>query len=323
MKKLNIVTCIVCILSTYISAGNIITVGSPDHQNATESSQVLVSDTPQTKKRKKSKYKKFIRTFSKYDGSFLEDMFVYSVDMMMPDEIMKATKDVIKNRDDHGFDDMLRHFPKTLSNDMYNVLLSSTYYYMQDISRITDDTWKNAVCSPDSFDYDSKKEPKKVYLDLKESDDNARGVTPKGVVLPFNNNFPNAQYPYASKPDGCSAEELRFIYNISNIFSDDDEWLSQACDEHDKCYSTIGVTYKECNEQFILNAIDSCNNISGRSTLLFMGTKNAFCGIKALSITTGANACAEKYFDKAQRKQKVYNDWVERYEKSYLELMEK
>ena len=65
-----------------------------------------------------------------------------------------------------------------------------------------------------------------------------------------------------------------------------------------------GSNYKECNANFIVNTIDSCNEISGRNTLLFMGTKNAFCGIKTLAVSTGANLCAEKVFRKAQRRQK-------------------
>jgi len=323
MKKLNVLTLILCIASTHLFAENILTVGTLNHTNTTESTEAVVSDTSHAKKRKKSKYKKFIRTFSKYDGSFFEDAFVYSIDIMMPDEIMQATKNVIKNRDDHGFDGMLRHFPKTFSNDIYNVLLTTSYYYMQDISNITDDTWNKVACSPSSFTYDTKKEPKEVYLGLKVSDTNARGMTKNGIVLPVNNNFPKAQYPYASKPNGCSAEELKLVYNMSNVFSDDDKWLSKACDEHDKCYFTEGSNYKECNDKFIVNAIDSCNNISDRNTLLFMGTRNAFCGIKALSMTTGANSCAKKYFEKAQRKQKAYNAWVNRYEKAYEEAKDK
>ncbi len=122
---------------------------------------------------------------------------------------------------------------------------------------------------------------------------------------------------YSSRPNGCSAEELEYVYDLANTFSNDDEWLSKSCDKHDKCYFTEGTTYKECNEKFIVDAIDSCNDISGQNTLLFMGSRNAFCGLKAFGIATGANACAEKYFKKAQKKQKAYNAWVRSYEKAY------
>ena len=54
-----------------------------------------------------------------------------------------------------------------------------------------------------------------------------------------------------------------------------------------------------------------------------MGTRNAICGMKALTISSAANACAEKYFVAAQRKQKAYNQWVIRYEKAFIKAKRK
>ncbi|MDQ7046988.1 MAG: hypothetical protein Q9M39_04995 [Sulfurovum sp.] len=50
-----------------------------------------------------------------------------------------------------------------------------------------------------------------------------------------------------------------------------------------------------------------------------MGIKNIFCGMKSFWVATGANACAHKYFAYAQKIQRTYNLWVERYEKAYAE----
>lgn len=213
--------------------------------------------------------------FSDYDGNFVKDMFVYSIDMMMPDEMIKAAKDVINHREKSGYHQADNDVPKSISTDAYNFFLTTGYYYMQDISQITRRIWNKSLCSPDKFIYDAKLNPE-VSLTLNKSDNMARGMSENGVVLPYNRNFPAAQYPYASRPNGCSAEELEYIYDLSNTFSNDDRWLSNACDEHDKCYSTIGATYKECNEEFIVNTIDSCNAISVGNTVLFMGGKNAF-----------------------------------------------
>ena len=149
------------------------------------------------------------------------------------------------------------------------------------------------------------------------------GHTENGVILPVNDNFPNAYYPYAQKPDGCSAEGLHDLYRQSNKLSDDDKWLTEACNEHDRCYSTIGTTSQECNSQFIVNAIDSCNAISAEKTVLTLGSKNAFCGFKGLMVATGANSCAKKYFSRAQREQKLYMQWVENYEKAYRSIIGK
>lgn len=322
MKHFNIYALILFILLTSSYASNHVLI-SQDTNISLKTIDVIEDDIVLPKKKKESSYKKFERIFSDYDGTFVEDMFLYSADIMMPDEIMQAVKDVIKNRDSKSYSDHTKEFPKTFSNDIYNVLLTTSYYYMQDISRITQRAWNKAVCSPDTFKYEISKEPKQIYLALKENDDKARGVTRHGIVLPVNHNFPDAKYPYASKPNGCSTEELEYAYDLSNTFSNDDKRLNKACDEHDKCYYTEGTTYKECNAKLIINTIDSCNEISGRNTLLFMGTKNAFCGMKALAVSTGANTCAEKYFNRAQKRQKAYNAWVERYEKSYLEAKQK
>lgn len=272
-----------------------------------------------TKKRKVSKsiYQKFENLFSDYDGTRIEDMFTYSADIIIPDEIMLATKDIINNRVDKGFDSKTKHLPKELGNDAYNIMLTTAYYHFQDISRITEELWDEEACDPDTFTYKISKEPKEPLLNLKANDENAKGVTKNGVILPVNNNFPDAFYPYASRPDGCSAEGLQYVYDLANTFSNDDEWLREACNEHDRCYFTEGTTSKECNAQFIVEAIDSCNDISGRDTLLFMGGKNAFCGFKGLTVSAAANACSEKYFTHAQRKQRAYNQWVMRYEKEY------
>ena len=323
MKQFNIYSIILLLLFTHTYAKNRLILSDQDINISLKTIHVIESDIVLPKKKKESSYKKFERIFSDYDGTFVEDMFIYSIDIMMPDELMQATKDVIKNRENNSYDDYSKEFPKMFSNDAYNIFLTTGYYYIQDIARISQRVWNKAICSPDTFKYDERKEPNQVFLALKERDENARGMTKLGIVLPINDNFPDAQYPYASKPNGCSTEELEYAYDLSNTFSNDDKWLNKACDEHDKCYYTEGTNYKECNAKFIVNTIDSCNDISGRNTLLFLGTKNAFCGIKALAVSTGANSCAEKYFEKAQRRQKAYNQWVSRYEKAYFEAKQK
>jgi hypothetical protein len=294
-------------LSSYVIDNNI-------SEQDTNTSHIAIE---KPKKRSKSLYKKFEDLFSDYDDDWAENMLIYSVDMMMPDENMLATKKVINNRIDEKFDTQTEQIPKILANDAYNMLLSTMYYHAQDLSRITDETW-DEVCDPDTFIYRANKDPKEPLLDLKENDEEARGITENGIVLPFNPNFPDAYYPYASRPDGCSAEGLQDVYDLANEFFNDDKWLQEACNEHDRCYYTLGMTSKECNNEFMVKTVDSCNNISGTETVLFMGTRNAICGMKALTISTAANACAEKYFAQAQRKQKAYNQWVMNYEKAFI-----
>jgi len=265
----------------------------------------------------RSLYKKFEDIFSDYDDSWVENMFTFSADIMVPDEMILSTKEVLNSRLDQKYGSTKEHIPKIMGTDAYNWLLTSAYYQFQDISRLTDELW-NEECEAGNFIYDSSIEPKKPNLELKADDKNARGVTKNGIVLPINLNFPHAFYPYAARPDGCSAEGLHDVYEEINRVFNDDKWIEKACDTHDKCYYTEDTTSKECNEQFILDATEACHNISGKDTVIFMGTRNTLCGIKALAVAAIANACSEKYFKEAQKKQKAYNQWVKRYEKAYL-----
>ena len=268
------------------------------------------------KKVSKRFYKKFEHFFSDYDDNWIENMFTFSADMMIPDEMILATKEIINHRIDKKFDSSAEQIPQILGNDAYSFILTTTYYHMQDVSRVTEELWDKDACDPGHFEYNISIEPKEPLLHLQANDENARGVTKNGFVLPINPNFPDAFYPYAVKPDGCSAEGLQDVYNDANKFFDDDKLIREACDAHDRCYFTQGTTAKECNAQFILDAVDACHNISGMETVLFMGSRNVVCGIKALSVSAVANACAEKYFAQSQKKQKAYNHWVARYEKA-------
>ncbi len=264
-------------------------------------------------------YEKFERKLSEYDDTWFEDMLFYSVDMFIPDEMIRSIKDVMENRQDEGFGDQIEKVPKTLANDSYNAVLTTAYYYMQDMGRITERVWKKQACNPEFFAYDISIEPKAPLLALQDCDPIARGVTKNGVVLPFNENFPNALYPYAAKPDGCSAEGLQDLYDQSNDISNDDQWLKNACNRHDECYYTKGTTAKACNSKFIVEVIDACNHIKAEDTVKYLGMKNAFCGMKGFMVATGANACARRYFAHAQKKQSAYDLWVQRYEKAYRE----
>lgn len=274
------------------------------------------------RKRSKSLYKKFENLFSDYDDTFLENMMTFSADIMMPDEMILATKEIINNRLDKKYGSTKEHIPKLMAADAYNWFLTSTYYQFQDVSRISDEVWDDE-CEAGDFKYDISKEPKEPKLDLQADDKDARGVTKNGIVLPINANFPDAVYPYASRPNGCSAEGLQDAYEDLNRIFNDDKWIKKACDEHDRCYYTEGSTSKECNAQFIINATDACHKISGTDTVFFLGVRNTLCGIKALAVTTVANACSEKYFNEAQKKQKAYNQWVIRYENAYNRAKQK
>lgn len=318
MKPLNLFIIIFLTFFSHLYAYDHNISDAQEKNVSNEKNNTINKETSRPIKGSRSIYRKFKDLFSDYEGKWVEDMATYPIDLIMPDEAMQATEDVIDNRNRQEFASQREQVPKQMGNDAYNMLLTTAYYHFQDISRITNEIWEDEACDPDSFEYNASKDPKEPLLYLKESDEEARGVTKNGVILPINPNFPDALYPYASRPDGCSAEGLQDVYDLANEFFDDDKWLKEACNAHDRCYFTEGTTSKECNDQFIVQTVDSCNNISNTETVMFMGTRNAICGMKALTISTAANACAEKYFAQAQRKQKAYNQWIIKYEKAYM-----
>lgn len=296
--------------------------GIQDLNNTCQINRTTEIPIPKKTKTSETKYEKLERKLSEYRGTWFKDMMVYSADMFIPDEMVRAVKDVMANRQEKGFSDQTARVSQTLANDSYNTVLTTAFYYMQDMARMSERIWKDEACNPGHFDYDNSIEPKEPILDLSECDSIARGATENGVVLPLNVNFPNALYPYASKPDGCSAEGLQDLYDQSNDLLNADQWLKEACNIHDKCYYTEGTTAKECNSKFIVKIVDACNEIKAKETVQYLGMKNAICGMKGLFVATGANACAKRYFEHAQKKQKAYNQWVHRYEKAYKELEE-
>jgi hypothetical protein len=270
-----------------------------------------LSDAPPPTKKKKSLYEKLNR----YEGSLMGDMVRLSFDMMLPDEFLYATKRLLEHRKAKGIPHAKEKRARFLVDDGYHLLLSSLYYHIEDLSDITKGAWQDEVCQPDTFLYDPARNPP-FDPTLNANDPNARGTTPNGTTLPYNPNFPNALYPYAQKPDGCSTEGLQDLYDFSNALSNDKAWLEKACNRHDACYYTRNSSMEACNRDFIIELLGSCEAISLSHTMASMGTKNLFCGLKSLTLASGAHACDKEYFKRAQRMQKAYEAWIVSYENS-------
>jgi hypothetical protein len=77
-----------------------------------------------------------------------------------------------------------------------------------------------------------------------------------GNDIPYNPDFPKAQYPYAQAPDGCSGwsdpEQIRDTWGPVNF--------EPACNKHDRCYYTYGSSWQRCNEEFLKDLEDACWN---------------------------------------------------------------
>jgi hypothetical protein len=75
-------------------------------------------------------------------------------------------------------------------------------------------------------------------------------------TIPYNPDFPNALFPYAQAPDGCSGwsdpGQVRDTWGPVNF--------TEACNAHDRCYYTWGELSENCNTQFHLDLKWACQN---------------------------------------------------------------
>jgi hypothetical protein len=140
--------------------------------------------------------------------------------------------------------------------------------------------------------------------------------------IPFNPDFPKAQYPYAQDLDGCSG--------LSNPKQVRDTWgpvnFTEACNQHDRCYYTVGSNWNTCNERLYSDLRAACERDLRTSTSipdpLFPWktwrvdlppnpiSLNS-CYVIATSYYGGVQAgVALDVFKDAQDKQRRYEQWV-------------
>ena len=140
--------------------------------------------------------------------------------------------------------------------------------------------------------------------------------------IPFNPNFPNAQFPYAQGPDGCSGpnrpEEVRDTWGPVNF--------TPACQAHDICYYTLGSSSRDCNDRFLKNLDQACHHdlrihipevrllgkvVSPESWLPPEPTSLAACRGLAKVYHWGVERGADLgYFETAQSLQGDYEEWL-------------
>ncbi|WP_445174112.1 hypothetical protein [Microcoleus sp.] len=143
--------------------------------------------------------------------------------------------------------------------------------------------------------------------------------------IPSNRDFPNAQYPYAQAPNGCSGpwgtSEVRDSWGPVNF--------TGACDNHDRCYYTSGSKWNTCNERFYSDLRTACErdlripirrpdpSLSDPLRTKVVGylppepASLATCYRLATDYYTGVQAgVALNVFNEAQNKQRRYEEWV-------------
>lgn len=142
--------------------------------------------------------------------------------------------------------------------------------------------------------------------------------------IPSNPDFPNAQYPYAQVPDGCSGwQSTREVRDTWGPVS-----FTGACDNHDRCYYTRGSNWNTCNERFYADLRASCERDLRTSTQVPAPTLSdpfrtrrvdlppdpvrlSACYTLASGYYAGVQAgVLLDVFNEAQNKQRRYEDWV-------------
>ncbi len=133
--------------------------------------------------------------------------------------------------------------------------------------------------------------------------------------IPYNPEFPKAQYPYAQAPDACSGVTNRPDSNGEIK----DNWAQVnfrgACNTHDKCYYTLGSDWNNCNERLYSDLRAACERDLRISTPFGRLPPDPVSLTACYAIATTYYAgvqggVAAGVFDKAQNKQRKYEEWI-------------
>ncbi|MFW7378420.1 MAG: hypothetical protein ACOH5I_06420 [Oligoflexus sp.] len=127
--------------------------------------------------------------------------------------------------------------------------------------------------------------------------------------LPRNRHFPEADYPFAQAPDGCSGldsdipEEVRDNWGIVDF--------TDSCNKHDICYYTLGTDSESCNKDFKADLIDACED-KVEAVPAFFATL-PLCKQIAVAYWAGAVVAAEydHVYDDAQELQQDYQNYAD------------
>lgn len=150
--------------------------------------------------------------------------------------------------------------------------------------------------------------------------------------IPYNSEFPTAQYPYAQALDGCSGisdsgpltggdqtREIRDTWGTVNF--------TEGCNQHDRCYYTLGSNWNTCNERLYSDLRAACERdlrawvppVTVRGVTITPGFHTLpdpialrDCYIVASGYYAGVQAgVGLDVFEDAQDKQRRYEQWVD------------
>lgn len=76
-----------------------------------------------------------------------------------------------------------------------------------------------------------------------KSEVSRQGKSPEDVNRAMRDRFPSSAFPYYEAPNGCSNSPDSNWFNSGTGFK-------PACDNHDRCYATVGTSKDTCDDNF-------------------------------------------------------------------------
>lgn len=127
-----------------------------------------------------------------------------------------------------------------------------------------------------------------------------RGISPKDVDMALWDKFPMSNFPYYEPVNGCSTPWYTSILTpviIRNIN------FRSACNNHDRCYMTLGASKFSCDSKMF----DDISNICS--------SRNTSCPISSEVYYYGVDKYGRNSYDISQKNQAEYtkqaSDWLE------------
>lgn len=132
-------------------------------------------------------------------------------------------------------------------------------------------------------------------------------ITTRSTDITCGGRFSKAGDGFAKRPDGCSS----WSDNPTQVR---DKWGSAnfggVCDEHDRCYYTIGANVDGCNNNFCGGLRAACHNAYCNKLFKCASPLYGPCVAIADTYCLGVRSVAASTYAKAQKLQTEYNSCI-------------
>jgi hypothetical protein len=132
-------------------------------------------------------------------------------------------------------------------------------------------------------------------------------VTTRSTDITCGGKFPKAGDGFAQRPDGCSSitdnpKQVRDKWGSANF--------GGVCDEHDRCYYTIGANVDGCNSNLCGGLRNACHRAYCSKILGCEFVTYGTCTAIAETYCAAVRSIAARIYAKAQDLQKAYDTCI-------------